>query len=219
MAGLMMVFLLIAVAFMLEVQQSKIEIENQMKAMAEIAVMVERSRKNLYSDLLMAFAGDLERWNAEILADNTVRFKAPDVLFQRGDHRLQARFKEILNSFFPRYVTILQDYRTEIKAVRIEGHTSSDWANGYNAATAYLGNLRLSQKRALTTLEYCYQLSSVQVQQKWLEQVLMTNGWSFAKLILNADGSENVEKSRRVEFKVITKAVEKLDQILKRSRE
>ena len=45
--------------------------------------------------------------------------------------------------------------------------------------------------------------------------MLRANGLSFAKLILNEAGEEDVEKSRRVEFKVVTKAEEKLHRILK----
>ena len=37
------------------------------------------------------------------------------------------QFKSILDSFFPRYIDILQNYQKDIIAVRIEGHTSSDW--------------------------------------------------------------------------------------------
>jgi outer membrane protein OmpA-like peptidoglycan-associated protein len=218
MSALMMVFLFIAIAFMLDVQRSKNQIEHQKNAMTEIVEIAEQSRQNLHNDLLKAFTNDLERWDAEILDDNTVRFNADEVLFQRGKSSLQAEFKDILNRFFPRYVTILQSYRADIEAIRIEGHTSSVWANGGDVATRYLGNVKLSQQRALATLKYCYLLPSVKEQRDWLQKVLRANGLSFAKLILNAEGSENTEKSRRVEFKVVTKAEEKLHQILERSQ-
>ncbi|RKZ84841.1 MAG: hypothetical protein DRR19_17185 [Candidatus Parabeggiatoa sp. nov. 1] len=219
MSGLMMVFLFIAIVFMLDAQRSKNEIERQKNAMAEIALIAERSRKQLHQELLQEFASDLTQWNAEILADNTVRFNAPNVLFKQGKSTLRPKFTAILKSFFPRYITILQRYHDDIEAIRIEGHTSSDWLNADDIATRYLENVKLSQKRALSTLTYCYNLlKASEVQRTWLQQVLRANGLSFAKLIRNADGSENQDKSRRVEFKVVTKAEQKLYKILERSK-
>jgi chemotaxis protein MotB len=219
MTGMMIVFMLVAVAFMLTVEASKNEIERQKDAMAEIAEMAERSRLQLNQELSKEFAGNLKAWNAEILKDNTVRFKAPKVLFKGGRSTLRSRFKSILSDFFPRYINILQRYAREIEAVRIEGHTSSDWLGADEMTTRYLNNVELSQRRALATLEYCYKDTSVTEKQRvWLRKVLRANGLSFARLILKADKSEDVEKSRRVEFKVVTKAEDRLYQILERSR-
>ncbi|MDM8560847.1 OmpA family protein [Candidatus Parabeggiatoa sp. HSG14] len=233
MSGLMMVFLFIAVVFMVDVQhqkdkiehqkneieQQKNAIESQKNAMAEIVEIAEKSRQQLHNDLLREFGLDLRRWNAEILIDNTVRFNAPKVLFKTGKSILRPKFKDILDSFFPRYVKILQNYRKDIEAIRIEGHTSSDWFKAENVAMRYLKNVKLSQQRALSTLTYCYHiLKNVNAQREWLQKVLRANGLSFARRIFNTDGSENAENSRRVEFRVITKAEEKLYQILERSR-
>jgi len=81
-----------------------------------------------------------------------VRFNAPKVLFEHGSNRLRSKFMSILDSFFPRYIGILQKYQKDIIAVRIEGHTSSDW-NDVSLPVSYLNNVRLSQQRALSTLE------------------------------------------------------------------
>jgi len=241
MSGLMMVFMLIAVAFMVsveaskkeverqrdaiehqknEIEAAKKEVERQRDAMAEIAEMADRSRLALHQELRREFRDDLARWNAAILEDNTVRFKAPDILFKTGRSRLRNRFKRILTDFFPRYVRILQAYEADIDAVRIEGHTSSDWHGVHDMTRRYLKNVQLSQRRALATLEYCYQDTSVTAaQQKWLRTVLRANGLSFARPILKADQkTEDAKKSRRVEFKVVTNAEKRLYQILERSK-
>ncbi|KHD08642.1 hypothetical protein PN36_35425 [Candidatus Thiomargarita nelsonii] len=208
MSGLMMVFLLIAVVFMLDVQQQK-------NAMGEIALLADKSRSQLHQDLLQEFSADLMQWNAVILEDNTVRFKAPKVLFKSGQSDLREKFKAILDDFFPRYVSILQGYRDEIEAIRIEGHTSSYWENVDDVVIRYLKNVELSQQRALSTLKYCYQLGALNVDKReWLQKMLRANGLSFAQRIFNEDGSENATKSRRVEFKIVTKAEQKLHQIL-----
>jgi outer membrane protein OmpA-like peptidoglycan-associated protein len=207
MSGMMMVFLLISVVFMLDVQQEK-------NAMGEIALMAEQSRSQLNHDLMQEFADDLKHWNAVILKDNTVRFKAPEVLFEPGKSELRPKFQVILDDFFPRYVSILQGYSHDIEAIRIEGHTSSDWYNADDVIIRYLNNVELSQQRALSTLKYCYQLDTVKDKREWLQKMLRANGLSFAQRIFNANGSENAEKSRRVEFKIVTKAEEKLHRIL-----
>lgn len=212
MSGLMMIFLFIAIAFMINVQR-------QNDAMTKIAAVSEETRKNLYHDLSIEFKSDLKNWNAEILKDNTIRFKSPNVLFETGKSELSLKFTAILEIFFPRYIKIIQNYSNEIKAIQIEGHTSSDWLNSQNINIRYINNMELSQQRALSTLKYCYSLFANQAQQRdWLQQVLKANGLSFSKRIFNADGSENADKSRRVEFKIVTKAEEKLNQILKQSQ-
>jgi outer membrane protein OmpA-like peptidoglycan-associated protein len=242
MSGLMMMFLFIAIVFMLDVQQSKIEIQAQKDAMAKIVETDVQTRQQLHQDLLKEFESDLEKWNADILADNTVRFNAPKVLFLPGESVLRPKFKAILDSFFIRYVNILQRYRDDIASIRIEGHTSSNWDNIDNRylndldlhspenleaivvdskmfATRYFKNIDLSQKRASSTLKYCYLLLLINDDKNslWLQDVFEANGLSFARRIF-VDGVEDAEKSRRVEFKVVIKTKEKLDQILERSR-
>ncbi len=207
MSGLMMVFLFIAVVFMLHIQRQK-------DAMVDIAKLYEQNREQLYIQLIEEFESDLIVWNAEILEDNTVRFNAPKVLFEHGSNHLRSKFKSILDSFFPRYIDILQNYQKDIIAVRIEGHTSSDW-NDVSLSVSYLNNVKLSQQRALSTLEYCYSLLVTNDDKRlWLQKVIQANGLSFAKRIINSDGSENKQKSRRVEFKVVTNAEKKLYQIV-----
>jgi len=60
--------------------------------MAEIVLVAEQSRINLHQELLQEFKPDLKRWNADILSDNTVRFKAPKVLFLSGKSELRLKF-------------------------------------------------------------------------------------------------------------------------------
>ncbi len=214
MSALMMVFLLIAIVFMLDTEKQKMQLKEQNDAMADIVLVAQHSQSELHKDLQQEFSVDLAEWQAVILKDNTVRFTAPNVLFASGESTLTAHFKTILNSFFPRYIKILHNYHQDIEAIRIEGHTSSPWNNIQDMTLRYLKNAKLSQQRALSTLSYCYQLDAIQHKQLWLQKVFRANGLSFAQRIFNADGTENMAKSRRVEFKVVTKAEEKLHQIL-----
>jgi outer membrane protein OmpA-like peptidoglycan-associated protein len=124
MSVLMMVFLLIAVSYMLKVYQEKEKIE-------EVAIAYNKLQNELYDEISNEFSEDLKKWNAEI--DKTslsVRFKAPEILFSIGSSSMKSEFKTILNDFFPRFTEILYSdkYKNEIEEIRIEGHTSSYWS-------------------------------------------------------------------------------------------
>ena len=100
MAGLMMIFLLITVSYMLisehnqeALRKSNEElrtISDKMSAIAEGYYDIEFA---LYHDLIKEFGDDLKMWNAEIDSGNTIRFKEPDVLFATGEGAIQQRFK------------------------------------------------------------------------------------------------------------------------------
>lgn len=209
MSGLMMVFLLIAVVYMVIVQKES----ERMRQVAEIYVDL---REALYQDLLAEFEQDLPRWGAELTPDLVIRFQDHGVLFELGSAQLRPAFQEILSDFFPRYVRIITqpEYRDEIDEVRIEGHTSSDWTNARNAHEAYINNMNLSQARTRSSLEYVISLPQVAGDQEWLKRNLTANGLSSSHPVLNPDGSENAEGSRRVEFRVRTDADTRIRTIL-----
>jgi outer membrane protein OmpA-like peptidoglycan-associated protein len=131
MTGLMVMFLLIAVCYMIRVEADAGRIKT-------VAVAYSETRDALYEDLRKGFSADLPRWNAQLIkADLTLRFSDPDILFAQGSSELKPAFKDILNDFFPRYVRILTSpkYRDAITEIRIEGHTSSDWIGGASPTT------------------------------------------------------------------------------------
>jgi outer membrane protein OmpA-like peptidoglycan-associated protein len=197
-----------------------IEIEEEKRKIQNIALAYEDSKLALNRALHVEFKDDLERWDAEILPNNTIRFKSPDTLFYSGESKLQQRFQDILNDFFPRYVGIVTDskFRAEIDEVRIEGHTSTIWGGADNRNERYIKNAKLSQDRAFQVLNYCVELNTIYDEIDWLIGKLRANGLSFAKPILE-NGIENKQLSRRVEFRVITKTEEKIYDILETFQE
>jgi outer membrane protein OmpA-like peptidoglycan-associated protein len=213
MSGLMLVFLAIAVFFMIQIQNDKGDLEN-------IAVLYEELQTGLYQELQDEFSQDLARWNAEI--DSTtlsMRFLEREVLFDPGRAELNEQFTAILTDFFPRYVGVLTgaEYRDHITEVRIEGHTSSDWLD-LEGLEAYEANMRLSQERTRTVLSYVVRLPGVQdVWDSWLKERLTANGLSSSKLVVVGD-VEDRDRSRRVEFRVRTDAEEQMETILGRIR-
>lgn len=215
MSGLMMIFLFIAVSYMLKILREKEQIK-------EIAVTYNRLQTDLYTDLEREFHDDLPKWNAVIDRQSlSVRFESPDVLFERGDFVIKPVFRDILADFFPRYVSILtgKKYRDDIDEIRIEGHTSSEWRFDVPSDMAYLRNMELSQNRTRSVLDYVLSLSNdrVSTQKDWLRKYLTANGLSSSKLIL-VDGAEDKAASRRVEFRVRTNAEKRIVKIISDSQ-
>lgn len=199
MSGLMLVFMFIAISFMIQVQS--------------IAESYSHSKEELNIDLKKEFEQDMIKWGAYIEKDNTIVFDGLKVQFTRNSYDVPKTFEDILNDFFPRYIKILtlEKHKNNIDEIRIEGHTSKE-KNIEN----YIHNMTLSQNRANAVLKYCYNVEEEQIQnhKKWLEQHLRANGMAYSHLKLTNDGNQNEVKSRRVEFKVKLKAEEHIEKTL-----
>ncbi|MCH8553341.1 MAG: OmpA family protein [Natronospirillum sp.] len=212
MAGLMMVFLLIAIIFM-------IHAERERRTVTDVALLYERLRLELYNDLLNEFEDDLEEWGAELDEDLTFRFSREDLLFDRGETDLQPQFQNILSDFFPRYVRIIHQpqYRDDISEVRIEGHTSSAWGER-SEDEAYILNMALSQERTREAASFLLDLSELDDVKPWVKANLTANGLSSSRLVLTEEGEEDEARSRRVEFRVVTDADQRIEAILQTAR-
>ena len=210
MSTLMMIFLFIAVAYMLDVRKER-------DKMHDVAVAYNSLQNELYIDLSKEFKDDLKKWNAAIdRNDMSIRFKEPDVLFSVGSSDLKSEFKAILDSFFPRYINVLcsDKYRNNIEEIRIEGHTSTEWSANIGIDEAYIRNMELSQGRTREVLTYCLSMTAGDLKE-WTKYRLTSNGLSSSKIIMDSCGVENKVLSRRVEFKVRTNATEVIDKILR----
>jgi outer membrane protein OmpA-like peptidoglycan-associated protein len=212
MTGLMFLFLLIAVTYMVQVEQ-------QARKARQIAVLYQNIRIDLYRELDHEFHKDLPRWGAQLHDDLSIRFTEPDVLFQTGSSALRPRFTAILADFFPRYVRILTNgkYRNSVTEVRIEGHTSSRWVIGMAPKTAYINNMNLSQDRTRSVLQYVLDIPSLQSSQDWLMSKVTANGLSSSHLVVK-NGHEDQSQSQRVEFRVRTDADNKIQSIIEASK-
>lgn len=213
MGGLMMVFLLLAVIYMVELEIEKRKIE-------EVILLYEKLRTELYQDLYREFEQDLPKWGAILEQDLTLRFLNAEALFDNGEATLKESFRVILEDFFPRYLRIitLEKYKEAITEVRIEGHTSSQWSNASDETAAYFFNMALSQARTRSTLEFLYGLKKIEKDKYWIRERFTANGLSSSKIIFTAKGEEDVEKSRRVEFRLITDAESQLLKLLEKIR-
>lgn len=208
MTALMMIFLLLSIVYMIRVQES-----------VDIPRIFKAHEQQLYSQLQQSLDTKLGKWGATLSPDLTVRFNDKDILFKTGSAELQPQFKQALNEIFPLYLREMmsKNHIENMREIRIEGHTSSFWAQGVDPETSYINNMYLSQQRAQNTLIYLLkspQLTSVE--KAWLKKKFRAIGYSSA-LTLDVNGQptqyakdEDVNHSQRVEFRVVTNAEERI---------
>ena len=130
------------------------------------------------------------------------------VFFDSSRDTIRAEGQDLLSRFVPVYLGVLlrPEYVDYVGEIIIEGHTDT--------AGSYLSNLRLSQNRALSVAEYCLQLSSLSNKQvSKLQELLTAKGRSFSDPIYKADGSVDMDASRRVEFKFRLKDSEMIQEM------
>lgn len=210
MTGLMVLFLLIAVTYMM-----RLEIEST--RIRDVAVAYNETRDALYQDLHDEFAADLPKWKAELVKnDLSIRFTDPDILFANGKSEVKPEFEQILRNFFPRYERILASpkYRTAINEVRIEGHTSSEWIKVTTPDDAYFRNMELSQARTRSVLSLVMELPEVASDRDWLKRYVTANGLSSSQPVVDENQVEDLARSRRVVFRVRTDAETRIEKIL-----
>lgn len=213
MAGILFIFVLLLSVTMLEIQEKA-------EADAEISGRYNNIKSNIYLDIAREFKDNLSAWNAVVdSTELSVRFSTNEGVdtkasyFVSGSPKPSTYYKEILTDFFPRFLEVVanEEYRESIEEIRIEGHTDSDGG--------YLYNIQLSQDRAREVLDYCLSvvetITEYEEMVDWVKFKITANGLSYSHPILNADGSENKDLSRRVEFKVRTNAEKQLEEIAK----
>ncbi|OON98636.1 MAG: hypothetical protein ATN35_00750 [Epulopiscium sp. Nele67-Bin004] len=217
MSGLMMVFMVIAIAFMVNVEQRVLQYDDLVREVehANVTTYVE-TQQAINMDLVAAFEGNFERYGMEIDEDSTVRFTSSDMLFATGSSELTTDFEATLREFFPQYIEILYKYKDFIKEIRIEGHTSSEWYSGTSVTDAYFFNMELSQDRTRSVLKYVMDLSSDKSYAQWLLEAMTANGLSSSRIIVDEYGVEDKEKSRRVEFKLVTNSEDVINDLIER---
>lgn len=202
MAALLLIFVLLLCTTLLRLKE-------QHERQSEIATSYNEIKRNLYDELYFTFKDDLSAWDAEIdSVELVIRFKEPSMLFDYNQSVIKPQFKDILAEFFPRYIQVLNSerFRDNIEEIRIEGHTDS--------SGDYFYNMKLSQDRTRSVLEYGIGLLSNQDMYNWVIEKVTANGLSSSKPILDFDGNENMDASRRVEFRVKTDAEKKIDEII-----
>lgn len=214
MTGLMMVFLFISISFMSQIQK---ESEERIKDTKESAEKIKKSSEKIkkltqehmnYKVLILnklkeEFQKDLRKWDAEIIEDSLViRFLSPDIMFNPMESLIKKKFKGILNDFCPRYFKLLYEFQKGIEEIRIEGHTSDEW-QGLSKKEAYFKNMKLSQDRTRSVLNYCAEIQSIEKNvNDWIIETLTANGLSSSRPRCKESTTKCRSLNRRVEFRI-----------------
>lgn len=202
MSGLMMIFLLIAIIYIL--------------SFTEQADEIKQTQERICSDIIDEFRDKQEAWNMTVCEDGLLVSFENDSVFDSGKSTLKDEFKEILDTFFPKFMAIIVKNKKDIQELRIEGHTSSEFASP-TKEVAYVNNTNLSQARAFSVMKYVFKLLSNKDKLDWMTKNLTAHGMSSSKLKLNELDLEDKEKSRRVEFRIQTNVQDKLIEELRSS--
>ena len=142
-----------------------------------------------------------------------------DVLFALGQSELTEAGKSSVDSFLPVYLAVLfsEEYRPYVAEIIIEGHTDS--------TGDYIRNLELSQQRSGAVAKYVLSdgYTGISYEQRMLLRKLVTaNGRSYSDPVLDANGNEDMNASRRVVFKfrlTDEQMIEQLKDILEQNDE
>lgn len=130
------------------------------------------------------------------------------VFFDVGKNTIKEGGRAFLERFIPVYLGVLlqPEYNDFLGEIIIEGHTDTKGT--------YLVNLELSQERALSVATFCLEMPQLsELQLSRLREILTAKGRSYSDPIYNADGSVNMDASRRVEFKFRMKDSEMIEEI------
>jgi len=206
MTGLMMIFMLITAIYISKVDPTTTLVLDEYKIV----------REDMKLALQQEFSEDFKQWNAVLLGDMTIRFSNPNVQFASGSPELRPEFQALLKDFFPRYMKIVrgEKFKKAVKEIRIEGHTSSFW-RGASVSDAYFLNMDLSQQRTRSTLKFIMGLPVFQSEEEWLKEHITANGLSSSRpIIKNPKSTQDDEVNQRVEFRIVTNAADRFEQMI-----
>ena len=215
MAGLMVIFLFIAISYMLHSIRKTEQIKNLLGTYRNLQADLSKEMHDEFEGTPRRERQFRTNWQGRLNAKSlSIHFKRP---FSQGDARVPDEFRNVLRDFFPRYIEILTktEYRESIAEIRIEGHTSSEWFDRVGIDEAYYNNMELSQNRARNVLQYVLEIRHPAIidNKEWIKKLLTANGLSSSKLIFDSNGEQNREESRRVEFRVVTKSEKLIGEI------
>ncbi len=214
MAGALIIFILLFVLQILNVNKKLVEKEELLGNLGDlenkVAGLINREKFlkdksdslekiiGMKQDIVSIILGKFKKEKLKIDIDTkTGNIKLDDsILFNFGSADLKPEGKEFLKEFVPKYVEVFfgdSKVRAYVTQIVIEGHTDS--------VGSYLSNLDLSQRRALSVVKFIFGQEMPDF--KWkndLKKIITANGRSNILLIKDKYGNPDAKKSRRVEF-------------------
>ena len=219
MTVLMVIFLFMSISYMALV-------EKRQKEQNQIFKDYEESKVALYNELNAAFKNDFAKWDLKLDNDLSIKFTNPQVLFGTGSSDITSRFQTILTDFLPKYLAVVLQakYKDKIAEIRIEGHTDTK-PIGFSG-DPYIDNMKLSQDRCRNVLAFlrkqnCF-IALQPTEKETLQYWLTANGLSYGRAVdknykISFDSKQPIDndKSRRVEFRIVTTSEAIINEALK----
>lgn len=224
MTGLMVIFMFIAISYMMEVNKKQ-------QAIEQVLDSYENTKDTLRLELQELIDKNLEEWKEYIEFDTSnlsIKFVGQEIQFTGNSDVIRPRFKDILDDFIPQYLDVItqEKYRDKIAEIRIEGHANKAKLNSYDTQDYMLG-VFWSQRRAKRVLEYVVASRDFQSLAEptriRLEFWLVANGYGYGRTLdesgnysIQSDEEICEECSRRVEFRIITTSEQVIADIIER---
>lgn len=215
MTCLMIIFLFIAISYIMEVFSSTF------------------IKDEMYNTITKEMINELDKNNVKLDKDLSLKFfnneqNKQDVLFQTGEPTMTDGFKLKIKKIWPKYqdIIIKDTFLNYISEIRIEGHTDTLPPKNNNISS-YEYNLNLSSLRAQEVLKYirtlpCY-TNLVNTKKARLQFLMTANGMSYSRALndlnqvsyLSKQKDINAQKSRRVEFRIVTTNQKLINSLIK----
>ena len=156
-------------------------------------------------------SGELEKENIAVDIDKmTGDLKISDVeLFELSSWELSEHGKKLLDKLAPIYIDSIfadKELADQIQYIYIQGHTDSQMFAGVTSKDEqFLKNMELSLKRANAVAEYIFKTNYNKKYSEQFRKIVVVEGKSYNEPVLDENGIENFDKSRRVELKLKVK--------------
>jgi len=204
MTGLMMIFLFISIIYISKVKS--------------IVGEVQDTQDIICNELREEFRKEENTWRMISCENGLVVKFENDGYFLPREKNLTPEFEDLLEDFYPRFKFIIWKYIEDINELRIEGHASSEASVEGGPLGKYIYNTDLSQGRSWEVMKFVLNLPQINKNDQYLEWSygnLTAHGMSSSVPITYENGNENRKASRRVEFRIKTKAQDGLLEIIK----
>ena len=219
MTVLMVIFLFMSISYMALV-------EKRQKEQNKIFKDYEEAKVGLYKELRNTFQNDFQKWSLKLDEDLSIKFTNPQVLFSTGSSDITPYFQTVLSEFLPKYLNVVlqSKYTDKIAEIRIEGHTDTQPIGLTD--DPYIDNMKLSQDRARNVMGFLrnqlYFINLRPEEKARLQYWLTSNGLSYGRTVdndydLSFKSKKTIDnnKSRRVEFRIVTTSEAIINEALK----
>mgnify|MGYP001382136483 CR=1 FL=1 len=227
MTGLMVIFMVIAISYILQAQNREKEID-------KIIENYKTIQNKIYNDLDSTFTERFKDYNLKVNPDLSIQISDANALFpvQFYDQEmyLTQRFSDFLNEFTPLFFEIIlkEEYVNDIEEIRIEGHTGIQTENMEFDTEYYQKMLILSQKRSNKVLEtminHSFYSNLTEDQKSLLRFISTSNGLAFGKALdstgnfkFHSGNHISHSKSMRVEFRIVTNNQKVIDEWIRKT--